>query len=80
MAVKYYQLAVDQGYLAANVNLGEMYRTGDGVGSDVHKAYQLYAVAAKAGLADAQVRILPACMWFCYIAQNFAPVQANIAE
>jgi TPR repeat protein len=53
-AVRLYRLAADQGYAAAQFNLGVCYRNGIGVAKDEAEAVRLYRLAADQGDAAAQ--------------------------
>jgi len=48
-AAQLYQKAANQGYAAAQNNLGYLYENGDGVPTDFAKAEQLYQKAADQG-------------------------------
>jgi TPR repeat protein len=48
-AVKWYKLATAQGFVKAQVNLGEMYENGQGVDQDYVEAYKLFNLAEKEG-------------------------------
>lgn len=52
-AVKWYRLAAAQGNADAQLNLGVMYGTGQGVLQDYTKAHALYNLAATKGNATA---------------------------
>jgi TPR repeat protein len=54
MAIKYYQLAADQGLAYAQYNLGRMYANGEGVAKNDAMAFKYYQLAADQGLAYAQ--------------------------
>lgn len=54
LAAKYYQLAADQGSIAAMRNLAGMYGGGRGVAADQTRAAQLFLAAAQGGDAQAQ--------------------------
>ncbi len=53
-AVRWYRLAAEQGYAAAQYNLGGMYGTGQGVPQDYAEAMRWYRLAAEQGHASAQ--------------------------
>lgn len=53
-ALKWFRLAVDQGYTPSLVNLAELYYTGRGAAHDHDEAAKLYAKAARQGNAEAQ--------------------------
>ena len=53
-AVKYYQLAADQGHGNAQCKLGICYENGHGVTKGLHQAVKYYQLAADQGYADAQ--------------------------
>ena len=44
--MRWYRLAVDQGYVPALTNLGNMYETGEGVAQDYVQAYMWYDLSA----------------------------------
>ena len=52
-AVKWYRLAADQGFAAAQFNLGTMYYNGQGVPKDLVEAYAWWFISAAGGDADA---------------------------
>ena len=56
-AVKYYQMAVDQGNAAAQFALGTMYDRGEGVKQDHMKAQKLYKMARDQGHPAAEFLI-----------------------
>jgi hypothetical protein len=56
-ALTWYHMAADQGYAAAQNNLGVMYRRGLGVVQDYTEAARWYRVAADQGLASAQYNL-----------------------
>ena len=56
-ALKWYTLAVKQGYASAQFNLGQMYEKGKGVLQDYKSAVKWYTLAAKQGYADAQTNL-----------------------
>ena len=56
-AVKWYRLAAEQGYAAAQVNLGVMYANGRGVLKDFAAAVKWYRLAAEQGDAAAQFNL-----------------------
>ena len=56
-AVKWYRKAADQGNAPAQYNLGNMYRTGQGVAKDEVEAVKWYRKAADQGTASAQVNL-----------------------
>ena len=59
-AVKWYRLAAEQGYAAAQYNLGVMYDNGQGVPQDYAEAVKWYRLAAEQG--DAMLNsILVSC-------------------
>jgi len=53
-AVKWYQLAADQGYAKAQTNLGVAYANGEGVAENDIEAVKWFRLAADQGDADAQ--------------------------
>ncbi|RUS57222.1 hypothetical protein QI30_06475 [Kurthia sp. 3B1D] len=53
LSVSCFELAADNGYLAAMYWLGNFYYEGIGVDENIEKAFSYYEYAAKAGLADA---------------------------
>jgi len=56
-AVKFYQLASNRGYAAAQNNLGAMYASGKGVEKDLALAFVWLRKAADEGLASAQYQV-----------------------
>ena len=56
-AVRWYHLAADQGYAAAQSNLGAMYDRGEGVPQNYRQALKWYRKAADQGNAIAQYNI-----------------------
>ena len=50
-AVKWYELAAEQEYPSAQVNLGKMYERGEGVAQDYDTALKWYKLAAERGYA-----------------------------
>lgn len=60
-ALKWYQKSADQGNMIAQYNLGQMYRSGNGVEVDYEKALKYYKKAADQGYADAMN-----CLGFMY--------------
>jgi len=56
-AVKWYRLAADQGYAAAQFNLGDMYDNGQGVPEDDVEAVKWYRLAAEQGDSRAQYNL-----------------------
>jgi uncharacterized protein len=56
-AVRWYHLAADQGYAAAQPNLGAMYDRGEGVPQNYRVALKWYRKAADQGNAMAQYNI-----------------------
>jgi len=52
-----YKLAAQQGYGAAQSNLGMMYDKGQGVAQDYKEAVRLYKLAAQQGYAEAQFNL-----------------------
>ena len=56
-AVRWYRLAAEQGYAAAQFNLGVMYATGEGVPEDDAEAVRWYRLAAEQGYAAAQFNL-----------------------
>ena len=56
-AVRRYHLAADQGYAAAQSNLGAMYDRGEGVPQNYREALKWYRKAADQGNATAQYNI-----------------------
>ena len=52
-AVRWYRLAAEQGYAAAQFNLGVMYATGQGVPEDDVTAYAWLNIAAEQGQSSA---------------------------
>ena len=53
-AGKWYRLAAEQGYAAAQSNLGVRYTNGEGVPQDYQEAVKWYRIAAEQGYANAQ--------------------------
>jgi TPR repeat protein len=53
-AVRWWRLAAEQGYAAAQNNLGDMYENGQGVPEDHVPAYMWYNLAAAQGSEIAQ--------------------------
>ncbi|MFP4502860.1 MAG: tetratricopeptide repeat protein, partial [Candidatus Hydrogenedentota bacterium] len=53
-AVKWYRKAAEQDYADAQLNLGVMYRLGEGVVQDYVRAHMWLNLAASAGDADAR--------------------------
>ena len=67
-AIELYQKAVDQGYSAAQTNLGTIYVMGRGVKKDKIKAYQYWIKSAKEGDTTAQNNLDILCKespWAC---------------
>ena len=56
-AVKWYRKAADQGYAAAQYDLGFSYNLGLGVSQDYTEAVKWYRKAAEQGFADAQYNL-----------------------
>ena len=56
-AVKWYRLAAEQGYAAAQFNLGVGYANGEGVPQDYAEAVKWYRLAAEQGYAAAQYNL-----------------------
>ena len=56
-AVRWYRLAADQGYDAAQFSLGVMYANGEGVPQDDAEAVRWYRLAAEQGHASAQLNL-----------------------
>ena len=56
-AVKWYQLAAEQGYAFAQYNLGGMYKNGRGVPQDYTEAVRLYRLSAEQGHALEQTNL-----------------------
>ncbi|MEZ5563981.1 MAG: tetratricopeptide repeat protein [Gammaproteobacteria bacterium] len=56
-AAYWYRLAAEQGHAAAQLHLGLMYDTGDGVEKDEAVAAEWYRQAAGQGIVDAQVNL-----------------------
>ena len=52
-AVRYYQLAADQGHVEAQANLAGLYEAGRGVPKDNALAFMWYGIAATRGSLDA---------------------------
>jgi TPR repeat protein len=52
-AVKWYQLAADQGFAGAQIRLGVMYGRGQGVTRDFRKAVKCCKLAVKQGYQNA---------------------------
>ena len=57
-AVHWYRLAAEQGFAAAQFNLGVMYTRGRGVPEDAREAVRWYRLAAEQGHAGAQAALL----------------------
>ena len=53
-AVRWFKLAAEQGYAAAQRSLGLMYVTGTGVPKNLVRAYVWFSVAAAQGFPDAR--------------------------
>ena len=53
-AVRWYRLATEQGYALAQIQIGYMYRLGQGVPEDDVRAYMWYNLAAAQGDGGAQ--------------------------
>ena len=53
-AARFYRLAAEQGYAAAQTNLGYCYERGEGVAQDWAEAVRYYRLAAEQGQADGQ--------------------------
>ena len=53
-AMKWYKLALEQGYAHAQSNLGVLYEKGQGVPKDYRTAVKWYRLAAQQGFAPAQ--------------------------
>ncbi|HKM15153.1 MAG TPA: peptidoglycan-binding protein [Marinospirillum sp.] len=56
-AARLYKLSADQGYASAQVNLGVLYRYGQGVKQDYYEATRLFKLSADQGYARAQVNL-----------------------
>ena len=56
-AYEWYKKAADQGYSAAQYNIGVLYNNGYGVSQDYNKAYEWYKKAANQGYSAAQYNI-----------------------
>lgn len=56
-AVKWYRLAANQGYAAAQFNLGVMYAHGQGLPQNDAEALKWYRLAANQGYAAAQLNL-----------------------
>ena len=52
-AVKWYRLAAEQGYVAAQTSLGMMYGNGQGVAQDYVMAHMYWNIAGASGHEDA---------------------------
>jgi len=57
-AVRLYRLAADQGYAAAQFNLGYMFENGLGVVRDDNEAVRLYRLAAAQGHRNAMSNLM----------------------
>ena len=55
-AVRWYRLSVEQGFAAAQYNLGLMYAEGNGVPEDDGEAARWYRLSAEQGFASAQLQ------------------------
>ena len=53
-ALRWYRVAAEQGYVAAQYNLANLYRRGDGAPQDEAQAVHWYRLAAEGGFAKAQ--------------------------
>jgi TPR repeat protein len=53
-AAKWYRLAAEHGHALAQLNLGNLYETGQGVSTNAAEAVQWYRKAAAQGLGDAE--------------------------
>ena len=53
-AIKWYKLSASQGFIKAQVNLGEMYENGQGEAQDYVNAYMWYSIAAAQGDKSAE--------------------------
>ena len=90
-AVKWYRLAAEQGYAAAQSTLGFMYAEGRGVPQDYAEAVKWYRLAAEQGDADAQYNLggmyaegrgvpqdyVQAYMWFDLAASRLSASEAE---
>ena len=56
-AVRWYRLSVEQGFAAAQYNLGLMYEHGNGVPEDDAEAARWYRLSAEQGFASAQYNL-----------------------
>ena len=56
-ALRWYRAAAEQGYAAAQYNLGYMYRSGKGVTRDLAAAERWYTLAAEQGYGDAAAEL-----------------------
>ena len=56
-AIKYYQLAAEQGHARAQYNIGVLYENGDGVAQDYNEAAKYYRLAAEQGHDRAKERL-----------------------
>ncbi|NLW04840.1 MAG: hypothetical protein GX029_06395, partial [Pseudomonadaceae bacterium] len=56
-AARLYKLSADQGNASAQFNLGDMYKSGEGVQQDYQEAARLYKLSADQGNARAQVNL-----------------------
>ena len=54
LAVQYYQKAADSNFYPAINNLADKYETGSGVDQNIHKAIELYGIAAQQHIAAAE--------------------------
>ena len=90
-AVKWYRLAAEQGYAAAQYNLGVSYDKGRGVPQDDAEAVKWYRLAAEQGYARAQYNLgfryatgqgvrqdyVQAYMWFDLAASRYSASEAE---
>ena len=72
-AVKWYRLAADQGYAAAQVNLGYMYANGQGVTQDYVRAHMWFNIGASSGDKNAEANR-------DIIAKQMSPTQIEKAQ
>jgi len=57
LALKWYQMAADQGHAQAQCNMAVMYANGWGVPQSDEEALKLYILAAEAGVTEAQINV-----------------------
>ena len=55
--MKWYTFAAEQGFAAAQFNLGNRYRSGQGIAKNDQEAVKWYRLAAEQGLANAQFNL-----------------------